>query len=504
MYLSKEHETMMTDQQVNLLRTLMSKTGNLQQSAAKAGICRQTASKYIREEKLPSELKQARTWKTHPDIFSDVWSDIEIFLKLEPEIETKTLFEDLQEQYPEKFEEKHLRTLYRRVNHWRALHSDLADYEVFFPQVHRAGEAAQTDFTHTKELGVTLSGVAFAPLLCHFVLPYSSWEWASCCQSESFLALKKGIQAAIYELGYYPEWHQTDNSTGATHRVSRGGRALNQDYIDFMAHIGMKPRTTGVGKKEQNGSVESLNGAFKRFLKQQLIRRGSRDFDSKEQFNQWLQVCLIKRNKLRKTKLNEELQQMSVLTAKRLPEFKSIVAKVSRNSTVNVLNNIYSVPPRVMRKELTIRIYEDHLQVYYQQIEIQAMPRLIGVSQHDVNYRHVIWSLVKKSNAFSRYSYRESLFINLTFRQAYEQLENKKAGIWADKQYLQILYLAATTFEHDVQMALELLIESKLTPTFDAVKNLLAPHQPELPKIDLPEVNLADYDQLIQGVINEC
>lgn len=47
-----------------------------------------------------------------------------------------------------------------------------------------------------------------------------------------------------------------------------------------MKHFGMKPRTTRVGAKEQNGDVEASNGAIKRRLDQALLVRGSRDFDS--------------------------------------------------------------------------------------------------------------------------------------------------------------------------------------------------------------------------------
>ncbi len=78
---------------------------------------------------------------------------------------------------------------------------------------------------------MTLEGEAFAPLLCHFVLLYSNWEWACRCQSESLLALKKGVQEAVFRLGCVPEWHQTDNSCGATHQVSTGGRAFLPEYL---------------------------------------------------------------------------------------------------------------------------------------------------------------------------------------------------------------------------------------------------------------------------------
>lgn len=250
-----------TDQQVKLMNKELSKHGKQGVAAAKAGVCRQTTGKYQRSGKLPSELKKVRDWRTREDAFAEVWAEVESWLREQPGLWVGTLFEQLQEKYPGRFEPGQQRTFYRRVRRWRALHGDDSGHEVFFPQQHRPGEAAQTDFTHTGELGLSVQGEAYAPLLCHVVLPYSNWQWACCCQSESFLALKHGLQEALFRLGRIPEWHQTDNSTGATHRVRTGQREFNAEYVDLMNHLGMKPRTIAVGKKEQNGSVEAQHGA---------------------------------------------------------------------------------------------------------------------------------------------------------------------------------------------------------------------------------------------------
>src|SRR4051812_46263969 len=126
------------------------------------------------------------------------------------------------------------------------------------------------------ELGVTIGGQLFAHLLCVLVLPYSNWQWATVCLSESMVALRRGVQRALFELGRVPEFHQTDNSTAATHRIPDGSaecfddakRPFNAEYLALMKHLGMKPRTTAVGAKEQNGDVEAANGAFKRRLEQ--------------------------------------------------------------------------------------------------------------------------------------------------------------------------------------------------------------------------------------------
>jgi hypothetical protein len=105
-------------------------------------------------------------------------------------------------------------------------------------------------------------------LLCHTVLPYSNWEWASRCQSESLLSLRHGLQASLQQLGAATERLQIDNRSAATHRVGSGGREFNPDFPSGVQHSGMKPQTIGIDCPDQNGDVESLHGHLKRRLKQ--------------------------------------------------------------------------------------------------------------------------------------------------------------------------------------------------------------------------------------------
>ena len=75
--------------------------------------------------------------------------------------------------------------------------------------VFRAGapcrERLQIDWVDCRELGVRIGGEAFCHKLVHVVLPFSNWEWARVCRSESFLSLKIGLQSAAWELGGVPQ-----------------------------------------------------------------------------------------------------------------------------------------------------------------------------------------------------------------------------------------------------------------------------------------------------------
>ncbi len=490
------HHLETTNAQVRKLMKEYGKSGKIGESGLKAGMGRNTAGKYVKSGKLPSELKQPRTWRTRRDPFEEDWAEVAGRLKDAPELEAKALFEDLMDRNPGRYDPGHLRTFQRRVKQWRA--GEGPDREIFFPQKHRPGEAMQTDFTWATDLGVTIGGQPFAHMLCHPVLPYSNWEWVTICRSESLSALKRGVQEAIFRLGRIPTYHQTDNSTAATHNLTRSKRVFNEDYLEFMNHLGMEPRTIAIGKKHQNGDVESLNGAFKRRVKQHLLLRGGSDFDSVEAYESWLWEAVDKANRLRKKRFTDELAAMKPLRVERAPEFTQRDIRVTSGSTINVKHNIYSVPSRLIGEMVRVRIYDDRLDVFYGGKLQLTVDRLLGTSRHTIDYRHIIWSLIRKPGAFARYKYRKDLFPDLTFRRAYDRLSKIHTERKASLEYLRILHLAASTVESEVEAALALVLEEGALKSADQIKALVdRVTHPEPPQIEAPAVDLMSYDQLL-------
>ena len=500
-------------------------------AAVRSGMDRKTARKYVGLGKMPSEMKVSRGYRTRKDPVSAAdWAWAEEQLRASPLLEGKTLFGMLQERSPGCYDEGQLRTVQRKVRVWRATKGP--EKEVFFAQEHRPGKAAQTDFTHGTELGVTILGVAFAHLLCNFVLPYSNWQWVTVSLSESIAALRRGVQAAMFRLGHHPTWHQTDNSTAATHRVSREGnqRVFNRDYAAMIAHFGMKPRTTGVGEKEQNGDVESSNGALKRSITQRLIVRGSSDFQSVEAYEKWLAADPVERaNRGRHTRLLVELAAMPKLAVSRLMEFIERDVTVTSWSTIRVDHNTYSVPSRMIRHTVRVRIHARHIEVFIAQKKQFDIERLEGRYGHRINYRDVIWSLVQKPGAFARHKYREEFFPlgkpassgplgkpassgplgkpasipgkELVFRRAYDAITGTHPSTANDLVYLRILFLAATTSEADVESALSLLLDSGEVPDVQAVKELIGKKHDATspPSIDILTPDLMPYDMLLSA-----
>lgn len=496
-----------TDAQVRKLMEEMSKHGSIGVAAMKAGMDRKTARKYVVAGKLPSEMPIVREWRTRPDPFDEHWSEVVEQLRDAPGLEAKTVFEALCAKYPDRYEPGQLRTLQRRVRAWRA--QEGPEKDVTLAQQHRPGEAAQTDFTRTAELGVTIAGETFLHLLCVFVLPFSNWLWATVCLSESMAALRKGVQRALFQLGRVPRYHQTDNSTAATHRIPDGKKVLLQDgkrpfndeYLAVMRHFGMTPRTTAVGAKEQNGDVESGNGALKRRLEQALLLRGGRDFPTVDAWQEFVDDVVRKANATRGQRMAVELDAMRELNVAKLPEFHEEVAQVSEWSTIRVRHYAYSVPSRLIGEVLTVRLYEDRLEAYFGNTLQLACERLVGRNQRRIDYRHVIWSLVRKPGAFARYVYREEMFPTLVFRRAYDAIQARHCGTKGDVEYLRILHLAASTLQNDIESALTLLLDDERPITSDAVKALVSTSaQPAAPQMMAFDVDLTAYDALLKEV----
>lgn len=486
-----------TDRQVRTFMTQYARHGKLKRAADVAGFSPDTARKYRDLGKLPSQIDKPIRPK-RPSLFAAHWPAVKVMLEEAPELEAKTLFNHLREKYPDTYHEGQLRSFQRQVSQWRALEGP--PKRVFFQQEHRPGEAIQVDFTWMTELKITVAGETFDHMLCHVILPYSNWQYATVCRSESMLALRNGIQAALFRLGRIPTICQTDNSTSATHRIDAKKRDFNEDYLALMRHYHMTPRTIAVGKKEQNGDVESLHNVLKKRVKQHLLMRGSRDFESLQTYQSWLNRLFEKANRLRQKKISEELKVMRPLTMKPLSNYREERVTVSRYSLIRVMENTYSVPSRLIGHTLRVKIYEGHIEAYFKTVLQLNVERCLGRNKHLINYRHIIDSLVCKSGAFARCRYREALFPTLIFRKTYDSLFENLSERQADLAYLRILKLAASTMESEVEAALMILLEHNKIPTIDQIKDLMGQSPTKAPQLKIEPVNLADYDALLESI----
>jgi hypothetical protein len=470
---------------------------SLSLAAAKAGMDRKTAGKYRRLDRLPSEVSMAHTWRTREDPFFEVWPWVQEQLAVNPGLEAKTLFHDLQRQYPGRFTDGQLRTLQRRVKQWRAEHGPAK--EVFFAQVHHPGRLAASDFTHCSELGITLAGLPFPHLIYHFVLTYSNWETGTICFSESFESLSEGLQNALWELGGVPALHRTDRLTACV-QPAGGAETFKRRYQALLDHYALAAQAIRAGKGNENGDVEQRHHRFKAALNQALMLRGSRDFPGRDGYATFLKELFAQLNAGRPARLAQEVPLLRPLPPRRLEAFKRLRLRVEAGSTVRVEGNVYSVPSRLIGEWVEARLYAERIEIFYAQKSVQEMPRLRGRNKHKVDYRHVIDWLVRKPGAFADYRYRADLFPSSRFRMAYDLLLGRQPAR-AAKEYLRILHLAARRGEAAVEAALLGLLDAGGPLDAACVEQRLAQQEPTRPatEVTVAAVDLAVYDDLLDG-----
>jgi hypothetical protein len=466
----------------------------LAQSADKAGMDEKTARKYRKLGRLPSEVAPERVWRTRKDLFVEVWPEVHEQLQEAPGLEAKTLFVWLQTKYPGKFGNSQLRSFQRGVKRWRAAAGPAK--EVFFSQVHHPGRLCASDFSHMNSLSVTIGGLPFDHLIYHFVLTYSNWESITICFSESFESLSEGLQNAVWGLGGVPQRHRTDRMSLAVNNGS-DMKEFTERYTGLLGYYGMAMEKIQPREANENGDVEQSHRRFKEAVEQTLLLRGSRDFESRAAYDRFLKELVAARNLDRRKRLDEELPRLRCLPERRQESYKRVSARVDRGSLIHADRNTYSVSSRLIGERVEVRLYVEHVEVWYAQKEAERFPRLRGRKKHRINYRHIIDWLVRKPGAFENYVYREELFPTSRFRMAYDALREAQPER-GHKEYLGILYLAARESETAVDEALRTLLASDQPMTRAAVEELVhrAEEVPAITEVTVEEVDLLDFDNL--------
>lgn len=488
---------MLNDHQVRKLFMERIKKPTISAAAASAGVSERAARKYLKMNKLPSEVMKPHDWKTREDAFEEVWEEVREKLDINPGLQAKTLFWYLQRKYEGRFDDGQLRTLQRRVKAWRA--TEGPSREVFFDQEHHPGRLCQSDFTNMNKLCITINGAPFNHLLYHLVLTYSNWEAVHICYSESFESLSEGFQSCIWKLGGVPESHQTDQLSTAVNKAGNMEEFTDR-YKALLSHYKINGRKIQVAKANENGDVEQRHHRFKIAVDQSLMLRGSRDFISIEEYRNFLTEIERQLNSGRQKRFAEEVSCLKKLPNTKLDSIDRIDVKVRRNSTISVKHNIYSVNSRLIGEKVRVQVYENIIKVYYGQKLIDQMPRLRGDGNVYINYRHMIDWLVRKPGAFENYKYRRELFPTINFRICYDCLKEKHTVRKASKIYLSILEMAAKESEDKVDVVLSECLDKAEDIVFEkiaeAVNSKTSSERKHTSHVSVPDLKVYDSSLL--------
>src|SRR5260370_29419635 len=90
-------------------------------AAARAGFSERTGRRIDGSPVLPSPRDRTRRYRTPQDPFAEVWrAELVPMLSTMPSLRATPLLEELQRRHPARYPDRMLRSLQRRVAHWRA------------------------------------------------------------------------------------------------------------------------------------------------------------------------------------------------------------------------------------------------------------------------------------------------------------------------------------------------------------------------------------------------
>lgn len=478
-------------------------------SAAKSGISVRSGRDIERGKRTLQTAE--RHWRTRKDPLEEAWKSVLVpLLEKTPHLQAITLLEYLQDQYPEQYEDKVLRTLQRRVKEWRAIYGP--DKEVMFRQQHLAGQQGLSDFTQLKKTTITIAGQSFSHLLYHFRLIYSKWSFMKVIVGgESYTALAEGLQEALQRLGGAPLEHRTDSLSAAYKNLSKDEQSdMTKRYQSLCDHYAMKATRNNRGRGHENGGVESPHGHLKRRIEQALLLRGNHDFESMITYQAFIDDVVRHHNNRNAKTITLERPSLQQLPQSIAVDYREVRAVVSSSSTIDVRKVTYTVPSRLQGETLNIRLYDDRLLCYLGRQQIITLSRTYPIGKNNrakqVDYRHVIHSLVKKPQAFRYSQIRDELLPSSAYHLIWQHVDHAMQPREACKFIVGLLYLSATencesTLAHavlkdiDVGKPLSLIRLQARFKTHTEIKT---------PNIKIEQHLLANYNALIPVLRGVC
>lgn len=469
-------------------------------SATQNGFCERSAR--ILEKRGFNEAKSNHYWRTRKDPFEIIWkAEIVPLLEKEPSLQARTLLEELQRIHPDMYPDGLLRTLQRRVRHWRAVSGP--EKEIIFRQNHPPGWQGMSDFTHATQLRVTIKGIPLKHLLYHYRLVHSKWEAVFVVLGgESYPALAEGLQNALWLSGGVPETHRTDSLSAAYKNLpDKEKEDFTKAYIALCSYYQMEPTRNNKGIARENGAIEASHGDIKNRADQALMLRGSRDFSSLDEYKQFIRELVTKHNRKVNKKYLEELTFLKPLPSHKTQDFSEDRVRVTTSSTIRVRDVIYSVPSRLIGMTLKVHIYDDRLECFIGSDSVVKLERIRRSKErvHQINYRHVIGAFFRKPQAFRNYIYREEMFPSQVFRETWDLLNTELDSRTACREYVKILKEASEgDCEPIVTRFLEKQLHQKMLPRATDVQTLFR-KETEPPNLILLSSDLKSYDALLGG-----
>lgn len=489
----------LTSQQIALYMSKRRTGGRQQAAAAAAGISVSSGRRIERGDLQPRAASPRG--RRRPDPLEPVWEALLLpLLERHPALTPITLLEHPQEQKPAQDWTPHLRTLQRRVRQWKALNGPAP--EVMFPLEYQPGELAFCDFTRVKRVVITVRGEPFPHLLFHYRLAWSGWSWGQVIQGgESFVALSEGLQNAMAACGGVPRELRTDRLSAASrNRDGSYAADITARYRALCAHYRLVASRNNLGCPHENGVVEGPHGHAKRRLEQQLLLRGSLDFDDPTEYGELVAAVFEGLNRSRLRRHEQELEHLEPLPAFRFADYELLLVRVRRTSTIEVRQVVFSVPPSLIGQQVNVKLHHDRLIVHLGSTWVCQLPRVYGSGSHGprawcIDLNHLIDGLRAKPRALLHCRYKRELFPGPRWWDCWQRLLAGGDRDGAARLMVEALHVACRLAPQErVLTFLEQGLERQTLSLSALQQHFRLPPRHSPRRQEIPQHDLASYD----------
>jgi hypothetical protein len=255
------------------------------------------------------------------------------------------------------------------------------------------------------------------------------------------------------------------------------------------------------GVAHENGAIESPHGHLKSAIRDALLLRGTRDFDTVADYRAFIDALVGRRNARNRKRIDAERAVLRPLPNRRAEDGEQAMVTVTSSGGFMLRRVFYTVPSRLIGHRLKVRIHDDRIDVFLGGTPLMTLPRGRGYGAdrrgHVVDYRHVIHALRAKPGALPGLVYRDQLFPRDAYRRLYDAAMEALPERAACKLVVGALAIA---HERGVEADLAALIDASLDagrlPDLATIRVRFQPDPTALPQVTVTLTPLTAYDVL--------
>lgn len=259
------------------------------------------------------------------------------------------------------------------------------EQEAFGVQITEPGEVAEIDFGYLGMLPGH-SGKLVKTYGLVVVLTYCRLGFYAITYDQKLETLIKELENAFLYFGGVPKRLKVDNMKTAILKNQHYDLEFNQAFLEFAYHYNTVISPCTPYHPEQKGTVESgvkyLQGNF-------IAGRIFADSTNlKKQLRNWMETYANKRIHGTTRKIpavvfaNEEKEKLQPLPENEFAFFNREVRTVAANCHVHLQNNYYSVPARLVGKEVTVRFNDTLIRIIHEGEQVALHKKARGVGNY--------------------------------------------------------------------------------------------------------------------------